>query len=77
MKIDRIDVATEEIVEKCAEYLILSCEVKDDEEYITRANVRTDGEILKEALIEEMLYSEELADFLIKTVRDYETQKQN
>tara|TARA_R100001244_G_scaffold69812_2_gene56868 strand:- start:369 stop:602 length:234 start_codon:yes stop_codon:yes gene_type:complete len=77
MKIDRIDVATEEIVENCDEYLIISCEFNKDDEYVTRANVSTDGEILSEALVEEMLLSEELADFLIKTVRDYEIQKPN
>jgi hypothetical protein len=78
MKIDRLDVAHEEIVENCEEYIIVSSEFKmnDDgfdeiEELVTRAYVKTDGETLKEILIDEMQNSKKLANFFIEVVNDY------
>ncbi len=78
MKIDRLDVAHEEITENCDEYIIISaeCKVKDkdfepEEELITRAYVRTDGEILREILVEEMLNSKKFANFVKEVVNEY------
>ena len=78
MKIDRLDVTHEEITENCDEYIIISaeCKVKDkdfepEEELITRAYVRTDGEILREILVEEMLNSKKFANFVKEVVNEY------
>ena len=50
MEIDRVDVAHEEITEKCQEYFLVSAEFKGDDKYITRAFANTDGDLLKEVL---------------------------
>ena len=73
MKIDRLDVAHEEITENCDEYIIISAEYKAEdedfdpvEELVTRAYVRTDGEILRE-----MLNSKKFANFVKEVVNEY------
>jgi hypothetical protein len=78
MKIDRLDVAHEEITENCDEYIIISVENKIDddgfdpiEELVTRAYVRTDGEILKQILIDEMQNSGKFANFVKEVVNEY------
>lgn len=71
MKIDRLDIAHDEIIENCQEYIIISAEFKGDEEYITRAFASTDGELLKEIMIEEMLNSKFFANFVIEVANDY------
>jgi hypothetical protein len=78
MKIDRLDVAHEEITDNCDEYIIISAESKVDdadfdstEELITRAYVKTDGEILREILVEEMLNSKKFANFVKEVVNEY------
>ena len=78
MKIDRLDVAHEEITENCDEYIIISAEYKAEdkdfdpvEELVTRAYVRTDGEILREILVEEMLNSKKFANFVKEVVNEY------
>jgi hypothetical protein len=78
MKIDRLDVAHEEITENCDEYIIISVENKIDddgfdpiEELVTRAYVRTDGEILKQILIDEMQNSKKFANFVEEVVNEY------
>jgi len=77
MKIDRLDVAHEEIAEQCDEYIVISCEFKGlSDNYISRANVRTDGELLKEILVDEMLNSEKFAKFVIEVTKEYNNQNQ-
>jgi hypothetical protein len=78
MKIDRLDVAHEEITENCDEYIVISAEnrIDDDgfdpmEELVTRAYVRTDGEILKQILIDEMQNSKKFANFVEEVVNEY------
>jgi len=78
MKIDRLDVAHEEITENCDEYIIISVENKIDddgfdpiEELVTRAYVRTDGAILKQILIDEMQNSKKFANFVEEVVNEY------
>lgn len=78
MKIDRLDVAHEEITENCSEYIIISAEHKVDddgfepiEELVTRAYVSTDGELLKEILIDEMQNSKKFANFVKEVVNEY------
>ena len=77
MKIDRLDVAHEEIAEQCDEYIVISYEFKGlSDNYISRANVRTDGELLKEILVDEMLNSEKFAKFVIEVTKEYNNQNQ-
>ena len=77
MKIDRVDVAHEEIEDRCDEYIVISCEFPDDSDnYISRANVKTDGEILKEILVETMLNSKDFANFVQQVVKEYNKQNQ-
>ena len=78
MKIDRLDVAHEEITENCDEYIIISAEYKNDgdvldpiEELVTRAYVSTNGEILKEILIDEMQNSKKFANFVKEVINEY------
>ena len=78
MKIDRLDVAHEEITENCDEYIIISVENKIDddgfdpiEELVTRAYVSTNGEILKQILIDEMQNSKKFANFVEEVVNEY------
>jgi len=78
MKIDRLDVAHEEITENCDEYILISAEyrVEDEdfdptEELVTRAYVKTNGEILREILIEEMINSKKFANFVKEVVNEY------
>ena len=78
MKIDRLDVAHEEITENCDEYIVISAEnrIDDDgfdpmEELVTRAYVRTEGEILKQILIDEMQNSKKFANFVEEVVNEY------
>jgi hypothetical protein len=76
MKIDRIDVAHEEIAERCDEYIVISCEFPDDSDnYISRANVRTNGDILKEIIVNEMFNNKKFAKFVQTTVKEYNQQK--
>lgn len=75
MKIDRLDVAHEEIFENCEEYLVISVQAKEEDEYISRAYLSTDGEILKEILIQEMNNSELIATFMQEVINDYKQQK--
>ena len=72
MEIDRVDVAHEEIIEKCQEYFLVSAEFQGDDKYITRAFANTDGELLKEILLEEMFNSEIFATFVLEVANDYE-----
>tara|TARA_R110002074_G_scaffold389504_2_gene572836 strand:- start:3316 stop:3564 length:249 start_codon:yes stop_codon:yes gene_type:complete len=74
MKIDRIDVAHDEIIENCEEYLIVSASTTDDDEYITRAFLSTNGYLLKEILIEEMNKNELVFTFLQDLIDDYKQQ---
>ena len=78
MKIDRLDVAHEEIIDNCEEYLIVSAEYKLDddgfepiEEIVTRAYVSTNGDMLKEILIDEMQNSKKFANFVKEVVNEY------
>jgi hypothetical protein len=72
MKINRLDVAHEEIIENCEEYLVVSAEFNDDDdEYVTRAYVSTGGELLKEIILEEMCHSEKFANFVKEVVNEY------
>lgn len=75
MKIDRVDVAHEEIFERCEEYLVLSVQANGEDEYISRAYLSTDGDILKEMLIDEMNNSELIATFMQEVINDYKQQK--
>jgi len=76
MKIDRIDVAHDEIAERCDEYIVISCEFPDDSDnYISRANVRTNGDILKEIIVNEMFNNKKFAKFVQTTVKEYNQQK--
>tara|TARA_R110001606_G_scaffold69856_2_gene159788 strand:- start:441 stop:674 length:234 start_codon:yes stop_codon:yes gene_type:complete len=75
MKIDRVDVAHEEIFDNCEEYLVLSVQAKGEDEYISRAYLSTDGDILKEILIDEMNNSELIATFMQEVINDYKQQK--
>ena len=76
MKIDRIDVSHEEIAERCEEYLVISCEFPDaSDNYISRANVRTEGDILKEIIVNEMFSTEKFAKFVQDVVKEYNKQK--
>jgi hypothetical protein len=77
MKIDRVDVAHEEIFDNCEEYLVLSVQAKGEDEYICRAYLSTDGDILKEMLIDEMNNSELIATFMQEVINDYKQQKLN
>lgn len=75
MKIDRIDVAHEEIGEHCDEYIIISCEYTGDgDTYVTRANVKTNGEILKELMLDEMNLNKKFANFIVELANDYTKQ---
>jgi hypothetical protein len=78
MKIDRLDVAHEEITENCDEYIVISAEYKSEddgyepiEELVTRAYVSTNGAILKEILIDEMQNSKKFANFVKEVVNEY------
>lgn len=78
MKIDRLDVAHEEIIENCDEYFIVSTEYRIDddgfdpiEELVTRAYVSTHGEMLKEVLLDEMQNSKKFANFVTEVVKEY------
>jgi len=71
MKINRVDVAHEEIIEKCDEYILISAEFSEDDEYVTRAYVSTNGELLKEIIIEEMNISKKFANFVQEVVNEY------
>mgnify|MGYP003389479161 CR=1 FL=1 len=76
MKIDRIDVAHEEIAERCDEYIVISCEFPDlSDNYVSRANVRTEGDILKEIIVNEMFETEKFAKFVQGVVKEYNKQK--
>lgn len=71
MEINRVDVAHEEIIEQCQEYFLVSAEFQGDDKYITRAFANTDGELLKEILLEEMFNSEIFATFVLEVANDY------
>jgi len=77
MKIDRVDVSHDEIAERCDEYIVISCEFPDteDDNYISRVNVNTDGEVLKEILVDTMLDSKKFASFVQQVVKEYNKQK--
>jgi hypothetical protein len=76
MKIDRIDVAHEEIAESCDEYIVISCEFKGlSDNYVSRANVKTEGDILKEIIVNEMFSTEKFAKFVKDIVKEYNKQK--
>ncbi len=75
MKIDRLDVAYDEIIETCDEFMIASVEFKSDEEFITRLNVNTQGDLLKEVLVDEMIKEEKFANFMIEVINEYNQQK--
>jgi len=75
MKIDRIDIAHEEIAEQCDEYIVISCQFPDDSDnYISRANVRTEGDILKEIIVNEMFNNKKFAKFVQNIVKEYNNQ---
>lgn len=71
MEINRVDVAHEEIMEQCQEYFLVSAEFQGNDRYITRAFANTDGELLKEVLLEEMLNSEIFATFVLEVANEY------
>ena len=71
MEINRVDVAHEEIMEQCQEYFLISAEFQGNDRYITRAFANTDGELLKEVLLEEMLNSEIFATFVLEVANEY------
>lgn len=76
MKIDRIDVAHEEIAENCEEYIIISCQFPDvTDNFISRINVRTDGDILKEIIVDEMIHTKKFAKFVQDVVKEFNKQK--
>lgn len=70
MKINRVDVAHDEIKENCEEYLLVSAE-KFEDDYFTRLYVQTNGEILKEIILSEMLQSKKFANFVQEVINEY------
>tara|TARA_R110002020_G_scaffold101665_3_gene239321 strand:- start:3589 stop:3813 length:225 start_codon:yes stop_codon:yes gene_type:complete len=70
MKINRLDVAHDEIIENCSEYLLISAEDIEDG-FLSRAYVSTNGQVLKEIIVEEMLNSENFANFVREVINEY------
>ena len=75
MKVDRLDVAHEEIIDNCEEYVIVSASKETEDGYTTRAYISTDGELLKEIIINEMNNSEKFSTFMQEVINDYNNQK--
>ena len=75
MKVDRLDVAHEEIIENSEEYVIVSASKETEDGYITRAYISTDGQLLKEIIINEMNNSEKFSTFMQEVINDYNNQK--
>lgn len=71
MEINRVDVAHDEIMEQCQEYFLVSAEFQGEDKYITRAFANTDGELLKEILLDEMINSEIFANFVVEVANEY------
>jgi|TARA_R110000796_G_scaffold90118_1_gene193804 hypothetical protein len=73
--INRIDVAHEEIIDNCDEFILISCEhTGEDDTYITRANVNTNGEILQELMLDEMNLNKKFATFIQDLTKEYNNQ---
>tara|TARA_R110001599_G_C12087081_1_gene645666 strand:- start:354 stop:593 length:240 start_codon:yes stop_codon:yes gene_type:complete len=76
LDINRVDVAYEEITESCDEFILISCEYTgEDDSYITRANINTNGEILKELMVDEMNLNKKFATFIQELTEAYNNQK--
>jgi hypothetical protein len=77
MKVNIVDVAHEEIADRCDEFVLISCEYPDSSDgYISRVNVNTDGETLKEILVDTMLNSKDFSRFVQEVLTEYNKQNQ-